>query len=45
MEKSIEVAAGPVTQAINLILTEAESATKTHAAPKAPGTVKEIKTI
>lgn len=45
MEKSIAVAAGPVTQAINLILAEAETATETHVAPKAPGAVKEIKTV
>lgn len=45
MEKSVEVAAGPVTQAINLILAEAEAAPVTHVAPKAPGAVKEIKTI
>lgn len=45
MEKSLAVAAGPVTQAINLILTEADNAKVTHAAPKAPGAVKEIRTI
>jgi hypothetical protein len=45
MEKSLAVAAGPVTEAITLILTEADSAKESHAAPKAPGAVKEIKTI
>lgn len=45
MEKSIEVASGPVTQAISLILNEADMMTVSDAAPKAPGAVKGIKTI
>lgn len=44
MKKS-PVTAGPVTQAINLILTEADTATETQDAPKTPGAVKEIKTL
>lgn len=45
MEKSLEVGAGPVTQAISMILAEADTSTETHAVPKAPGAVKEIRTI
>lgn len=45
MEKSLEVAVGPVTQAINLILTDVEIEPDSVVVPKSPSSVKEIKTI
>lgn len=44
MEKPVDVAAGPVTQAISLIIAESETPDNAPE-PKAPGAVKEIKTI